>query len=340
MSVRLVLLSCAAALASLLLTWWVRQRAWAQGRLDHPNARSSHSIPTPRGGGLGIVIASLVGLCVLRLWDMIDVRLLLALCGGGLAVSLIGYLDDQRSLPVLLRVSVHFASAIWAVAMLGGVPPLQWGTAIIDPGLVGDVLAVFGIVWMLNLFNFMDGIDGIAGSEAVFVAGAGAAILALSAPSASISPAAVLIGAASLGFLRWNWAPATVFMGDVGSAYLGYTLAVLALGATRYGAAMPYIWLILGGAFFVDATVTLVRRFARRERLYEAHRSHAYQWLARRWGSHARVTTAVSLLNVLWLLPCALLAMVHPSYAGWITLGALTPVALLALLSGAGRPAR
>jgi Fuc2NAc and GlcNAc transferase len=181
----------------------------------------------------------------------------------------------------------------------------------------------------MNLFNFMDGTDGIAASEAIFVL-CGGALLGVLSGSAQVCWAALLCATACLGFLLWNWAPARIFMGDVGSGYLGYVIAVLALAATRANPAALWAWLILGGVFFVDATVTLLRRLARGERPHEAHRSHAYQWFARRWDSHAKVTCAVLAVDLLWLLPCAVFALRAPSFAAATAMVALLPLVLLA----------
>ncbi|HVZ37159.1 MAG TPA: glycosyltransferase family 4 protein [Polyangiaceae bacterium] len=322
---------------SAALTGLVRRRALARGILDLPNTRSSHTIPTPRGGGLAIVVAATIGLTTLWVWGVVDSRLALALLGGGAGVALIGYLDDRGSLSVRARIVVHFACAVWAVAVLGGLPPIQWGSHAVDLGWAGVLLAVLAIVWMLNLFNFMDGIDGIAGSEAVFVSAAGAALASVGGLSGSVPAAASVVAAASVGFLCWNWPPAKIFMGDVGSGYLGYVIAVLALGATRENPAMLYVWLILGGTFFVDATVTLISRLLRGERVYEAHRSHAYQRLSRRWRSHRRVTVSVWLANVLWLLPMAMVAAANPAFAALLVLVALVPIVVAVSVAGAGR---
>src|SRR5205807_9594710 len=146
-----------------------------------------------------------------------------------------------------------------------------------------------------------------------FVAWAGALLGTFAGTSGDAAAVASVFGAACCGFLLWSWPPAKIFMGDVGSGYLGYVIAVLAVGATRDNPVALWAWLILGGVFFVDATVTLLRRLLRGERVYQAHRSHAYQWLARRWGSHAKVTCAVLIVNVLWLLPCAVFATRRPS---------------------------
>ncbi len=183
----------------------------------------------------------------------------------------------------------------------------------------------------------MDGIDGIAGTEAIFIAGAGGALAILTASAPAIAIVSLMFGVACGGFLWWNWPPAKIFMGDVGSGYVGFFIAVLAIAAARENSVALLVWLILGGVFFVDATVTFVRRLARGERVYEAHRSHAYQWLARRWRSHRRVTLLVSLINVTWLLPAAVIASTRPSLAGWFACAALIPLAAAAVAAGAGR---
>jgi Fuc2NAc and GlcNAc transferase len=330
-----VLLPVVLALSA-LFTGLVRRLALSHGVLDIPNERSSHSSATPRGGGLGIVIAFTTSLVVLVAVGACRSDLLVAL-GGGLAVAAIGFLDDRSSIPAGVRLGVHFAAALWAVYWLGGLPRLMIGAAEVSVGWVGDVLAVLGIVWTLNLFNFMDGIDGIAASEAVFVAIGAALLSLLHGGWSDVAPVALLFSAACTGFLLWNWPPAKIFMGDVGSGFLGFVIAVLAIASARDQPATPWQWLILGGVFFVDATVTLIRRAGRRQRLYEPHRTHAYQWLARRWGSHRRVTVGVTVINVVWLLPCALLQTLYPQLSGWLLAAAFTPITVLALVAGAGR---
>lgn len=320
---------------ALVLTGMVRHLARSHGLIDVPNARSSHETPTPRGGGVAIIVAATGGLVVLVALHKIPLDLFLALAGGGIAVATVGFLDDRRGLPAWLRLSVHVVAAAWALAWLG-IPALRVGDHVFTFGVAGYLLGVLGIVWTLNLFNFMDGIDGIAASEGLFVSGAGA-LLALAAGANAPFAAAAVLAAACLGFLRWNWPRARIFMGDVGSGYIGYALAVLALAATRENPVAMWTWLILGGAFFVDATVTLLRRLARREPVFRAHRSHAYQWLARRWGSHRAVTLLALGINVCWLLPLAFWTTVSPEKALPIVALALLPLAPLALLAGAGR---
>jgi Fuc2NAc and GlcNAc transferase len=331
-----ILLILSALAASALLTQLVRRIAAGSGVVDVPNPRSSHGIPTPRGGGLAIVLVTTAGLLILALWGAVQWRLLCALTGGGLAVALVGAVDDRRSLSATIRLTVHFAAALWALAWLGGLPPLRIGNQMIALGWPGYLLGACGIVWALNLFNFMDGIDGIAASEAIFVALAGALLTSSFAQGAGVGFAALLFAAACGGFLLWNWPPASIFLGDVGSGYMGYVIAVLALSANRDNPVALWVWLILGGVFFVDATVTLLGRLLRGERVYQAHRRHAYQWLARRWGSHGKVSMAVLILNVVWLLPWAMLAETFPRYAAVSVLAAFAPLALFAAVIAVG----
>jgi Fuc2NAc and GlcNAc transferase len=323
--------------ASTFLTFWTRRVAAETGLLDVPNARSSHGTPVPRGGGVAIVLVTTVALGVLGARDLLRPGLFWGLGGGGLAVALTGLADDRKSLSPGTRLAVHFTAALWSLLWLGGLPPLQFGDRVISSGWLGYLLGAFGIVWAINLFNFMDGIDSLAASEAIFVAVAGALLGSPMAVGGGVRPAAWLFAAACGGFLVWNWPPARIFLGDVGSGYLGYVIVVLAVAATRNNPVALWVWLILGGAFFVDATVTLLRRTLRSERVYEAHRDHAYQWMARRWRSHAKVTGAVFAVNLLWLLPWGMFAASHPNYAVEAVLVAFIPLAVLAVNCGAGR---
>jgi Fuc2NAc and GlcNAc transferase len=203
-----------------------------------------------------------------------------------------------------------------------------------------SLLGVMALTWSTNLFNFMDGIDGIAGSEAVFVAGAGAFLNSRFGGDSGLTAAMLVLAAASLGFLIWNWPPARIFMGDVGSGFLGFTLAVFALAASRHSTVPIEVWAILSGVFLADATVTLLRRIFRGDRWFEAHRLHAYQGLASRWQAHLPVTALVIGINVFWLFPWAWIAATYPARALWDVCAALAPLAVIALLAGAGRKVR
>ena len=336
MNALIVGLAVAAAVLSAGFTGLLRRYALRTQLLDLPNERSSHVRPTPRGGGLAIVLTLLPGLVVLWLAGALATKPLIALLVGGGLIAAISFLDDRHNLPARWRFLVHLLAAAWAVAWLG-VPALPVAGLEFELGVAGLVLAVVAIVWLLNLYNFMDGIDGIAGIEAITVAG-GAALLLLYAGHAAAAAPLALVAAATAGFLIWNWPPAKIFMGDVGSAFLGFIFGAFALATSGATPLNLWVWAILLAVFITDATVTLLRRLLRGERWYEAHRSHAYQRLSRRFQSHRKVTVAVGLINLLWLLPLACIAMTWPPHGIWLTILAYLPLVAVAIGCGAGRP--
>lgn len=303
--------------ASLVLTGLVRSYALRRALLDVPNERSSHTVPTPRGGGLAMVVIFLATVVVLGAWGVLGGAVAAALAGGGAAVAAIGWLDDHRPVPAAWRALVHAAAAGWALYWLGGMPAMRLGGAVAALGGWGTMLALLGIVWLTNLYNFMDGIDGLAGVEAVTVGG-GAALLLGSAGQWGLALAAAVVAAAALGFLVWNWPPARIFMGDVGSGLLGYTFGVMAVAGERGGALPVFVWVILLAVFVGDATYTLFKRIVDGERWYTAHRSHAYQRAVQVGMPHRRVTLTVLLLNVTVLLPLAALAARYPALQPWV----------------------
>lgn len=294
-----------AGAASWVLTGFLRQYALAKRLIDIPNERSSHSVPTPRGGGVAIVLSFLAMLSVLNGFDLLPKEALLALSGAGGAVAVTGFLDDHGHIAARWRLLVHFGAAAWGLYGLGGLPPLAAFGYALDLGWLGDVCAAVYIVWLLNLYNFMDGIDGLAGVEAVTVCCGGAVMAWLVAPDSTIWMPPAVLASAALGFLCWNFPPARIFMGDAGSGFLGIVLALLSVQAAGVAPRLLWVWLILLGVFIVDATVTLCRRILRGEKFYEAHRSHAYQYASRTLGSHRIVTLAVCGINVFWLGPVA-----------------------------------
>ena len=304
--------------------------------MDFPNPRSSHTYPTPRGGGLAIVVSFQLAVIAIFVLGGLSFQEFAAI-SGGLFIAAIGFVDDIRNVGAQWRLLVHIAAGIWAIGWLGGMPPLQLGTSLIDLGFAGDILAILLIVWVLNLFNFMDGIDGIAGMEGAFVALAAVLLAHGSELSDGLRVSLICLGVSSIGFLLWNWPAAKIFMGDVGSGFLGFVLCVLMLATSQGKGISLWTWLILFGLFLVDATVTLMRRMIQREKWYSAHRSHAYQWLARQWGSHTRVTLLALAINVFWLLPIAYLSIRFSDVAWWLCVLALGALVPLALLAGAGR---
>ncbi|HEU4460734.1 MAG TPA: glycosyltransferase family 4 protein [Methylibium sp.] len=292
--------------ASWALTALMRRHAIATQLIDQPNARSSHVLPTPRGGGVAIVASYSTLIVGWWIAGFVEAKLAWALWGSSLPVALIGYLDDRRPVPARLRFAIHIGGAVFVLALMGGLPRVPMLGFHVDLGWFGLALATAYLVWMVNLVNFMDGIDGIASVEAITVSLGAALCWWIAAPQ---GPWFVPVGFAACvaGFLIWNWPPAKIFMGDAGSGFIGMALGTLSLWSSLDAPRLFWCWFILIGVFFVDATTTLVRRHRRGDKFHEAHRSHAYQYASRVHGGHRPVTLACAALNVFWLLPIALL---------------------------------
>ena len=296
---------CLAGFAAAALgTGLVRRYALRRNILDVPNARSSHAVPTPRGGGVAIVGAFLPLLFLARGALSVSPRLAMAMGIAGGSMALLGFLDDHGHIPAGWRLLGHFLASGWALAWLGGAWIPDFFGASFALQVLGYVISSVGLVWLLNLYNFMDGIDGIASLESITVCVPAALICAAVAPGGPW-PLALLLAACTAGFLVWNFPPARIFMGDAGSNFLGMGIGVLAMASAASSPKLLLVWGILLGTFVVDATVTLLRRLQRRERAHEAHRSHAYQYASRRYGAHRPVSIATAAINLAWLTPMA-----------------------------------
>ncbi|MDD5580239.1 MAG: glycosyltransferase family 4 protein [Methylobacter sp.] len=305
-----------ALIASTLFTGLLRRYALASSLLDIPNARSSHKMPVPRGGGLAIVIVFLAGLKIIWGMGLLTQAAWWAIFGAGAWVALIGFLDDHNHIPAPWRLLAHGIGAEWVLFWLGGFPNLAFLGHSLYLGWMGHILGMLYLVWMLNLYNFMDGIDGIAGIEAITVCLGGVLLYFLLPETVELWREALLLAMAVGGFLLWNFPPAKIFMGDAGSGFLGIVLGIFSIQAGWLSSQLFWSWLILLGVFIVDATWTLFSRLLRKEKIYEAHRSHAYQYASRRYGSHRAVSLGVGAINMFWLTPIAL----------WVGLGRLDGV--------------
>lgn len=324
--------------ASLLGSRVVWRYALQSKLLDVPNIRSSHVVPTPRGGGLAIALSFFAATSALLMLGLLDRKAMLALAGGGGAIAWVGFLDDHWQVSAKWRFGVHLAAAIFVVAVLGTIHLVVFRGSALGAYWLNALLTVFTLAWATNLFNFMDGIDGLASCEAIFMSAAGSILNYANGGDAGLTAAMACLSAATLGFLSWNWPPARLFMGDVGSGFLGFTLTVLAIAMTQRGGVPIGAWAILGGVFMVDASVTLIRRMIRGDRWSEPHRTHAYQHLARRWHAHLPVTLLAGAINVAWLLPWAWYAARYPERAVFFVVIALLPLLVLALFAGSGKP--
>lgn len=322
-------------LVSFLLTALLRKYALAKSLMDVPNERSSHSVPTPRGGGVAIVIAFLFSLMLLSWTELIYWETMLAGIGGGAIVAIVGFMDDHGHIAARWRLLGHAVAAIWMLVWLGGFAPITFFGFIVDFGWFGQLLAAFYLVWMLNLYNFMDGIDGIASVEAVCVC-LSACLLYWVQGAESLIWEPLLLATAVAGFLYWNAPPARIFMGDAGSGFLGIMIGLLSLQSAWVASEFLWMWLILLGVFIVDATFTLSRRLIRGDKIYEAHRSHGYQFAARRFGRHLPVTVGVGVINICWLLPIAFCVISHEIDGVLGMVLAYAPLILLAFYFRAG----
>jgi Fuc2NAc and GlcNAc transferase len=321
---------------SWLMTFYLRRYALRNSLVDVPNARSSHSIPTPRGGGVSIVVSFLGALCVCALTGVISWGAFAGLFGAGAVVALIGFADDHGHIAARWRLLGHFTAAVWFLFCVGGLAPLNLFGFVVDLGWWGSALGAIYLVWLLNLYNFMDGIDGIAGAEAICVCLGGAFLYWLGGFTSELW-VPLLLASACAGFLIWNFPPAKIFMGDAGSGFLGLILGGLALQAAWVAPQLLWSWLILAGVFIVDATYTMLHRLIRGERVYEAHRSHAYQYASRHHLSHKKITLAVILINVLWLAPLAFWVGRGALDGGVGLLIAYLPLVVLAVRYNAGK---
>ncbi len=304
---------------SFIFTGLYRRYALRKSILDHPNDRSSHTVSTPRGGGIALAIAWITGLFIFFLNGKIEAKLFYALASG-IFLAILGFSDDILDLSPRIRILVQIGCGLLGLYFLGGLNSLYTGAGEKVISILLNFLSFFAILWAINLFNFLDGIDGYISTEVIFI-GTSAWLL-----TGDIT--GLLLASATLGFLIWNWEKAKIFMGDSGSTLLGFSVAILAIYHHNNHLSSIPVWLILTSVFWVDATVTLFRRMRNREKLSVAHRKHAYQRIVQSGFSHQKTVLWSLLLNLIGL-GLAFLAVVFISWQ-WIFL--LTDVILLLIV--------
>ncbi len=313
---------------------------WLTSRriLDVPNSRSSHETPTPVGAGIIIVVFTLLSLFF---YELVSGRGILfwTIYVGGIAIAIVSWLDDIKSIPAVVRFAVHSIAAVLAVWQFTGFEKIAiYDGVVIDFGQFGGIITVLWIVWLTNAYNFMDGIDGLAGVQAV-VGSAAWGIFGLIFGLNHIVLLSLIILASSSGFLVYNSRPARVFMGDVGSAFLGYTFAILPLIALAENgsgsiknfiplAGIGFVWI-----FVADTVTTFVKRCIAMEKVWQAHRRHIYQELIKSGYSHVRITLFYGVLMI--IAAGAVLAEASTPLSGVTIIVAviLTVILLLALLN-------
>ena len=274
---------------SFVLTYLIKNYAIKKSLVAHVNERSSHTTPTPHGGGIAIAVTWFVGLFYLYSSHLIDKNLFFALLVG-VIISFVSYLDDLYELSPKVRLLTQAAVAFLGLYFLGGFQAFDLFFFTVENQFLTNTFAFFMIIWFINLYNFLDGIDGYAGSEALFLALAGFILFG--------GEHFFVLAVAVLGFLVWNWHKAKIFMGDVGSTLLGYNVAIFTIYYANQDAQNFWVWVILFGVFWFDATLTLLRRKLNGEKLSQAHKKHAYQRLTQSGWSHDSVVKASMGVNI------------------------------------------
>lgn len=267
--------------------------------IDLPNYRSSHEKPMSRAGGMPMALSAIAAITFLGIvrTNLVPARWLYTVLIGGGSVAWIGWQDDKASLPVLTRLLVHIGASVFAVKTL---MPADTPVYIL-------VFAAFWVAWSINFFNFMDGIDGLAGSEAILTALSAGYICGRLGVLNSLVIAWILAGAA-LGFLFWNWPPARIFMGDAGSGFLGFMFGCLAIGSGRGWMGGFYTFAVLLALFWFDATFTLLKRIIQGKKFWKPHKEHLYQKAIQKGFSHHQVTLFFVIVNMVLFVAAALKA--------------------------------
>lgn len=298
--------------------------ARARRILDTPNERSSHTQATPHGGGVALLTAFSLGLLLAAVFDGAWDQSFVVLSICALALSILGVIDDLRGLSVRLRLLAYgTVCLLGAAALLHGIDSQD-----VIHGIALLLIAAFALLWSLNLYNFMDGIDGIAALNTIFVCSGAAYLTWLAGHDHSYIRYCLLLAAAHGGFLLWNFPPARLFMGDAGSVPTGFLLAGLAILGGVQGQLNPLCWVVLSAVFITDATWTLLWRIATGQDFTQPHRLHAYQRLSRHWNSHVRVDMLLLAINGLWLFPIALALQAWPDHQLFLVFLAYLPLLL------------
>lgn len=286
----IILLIVILGVISFLLTGRIIQIARKNEIYDIPNERSLHFLPTPVGGGIAIVLAWYTGLTVLFFCDIITKSLFFALLSG-VFLAIISFIDDLIGIKPLFRLIIQFLTAITAFWFLGGLRPLIMPSIETNYLYIIYPLAIIGMVWFINLFNFMDGVDGFASVEAIIISG----VLFIFTWNVTT----LLLISCVVGFLYWNWPKAKIFMGDVGSTQLGFILVVMGINFHDTYEFSILNWIMLASPFWFDATLTLFRRWRNGEKLSQGHKKHVYQRLVQAGYSHQKVIGFLVIINLI-----------------------------------------
>jgi len=302
-----------------------------RGIIANLNFRTLHVNPIPSGGGIVFSMVFVTGQTYLWWLNQLSNTLFLLLSVGGGMAALFGFLDDLKDIRAKKKLAVQILLSGWSVYLLEGATLFYFGWL---PSLISILATLLFLVWMMNAYNFMDGIDGMAISVAVFVSATIIGVLLWTRPESEFIVVMAMLLASSSAFMLFNWPPASIFMGDAGSVFFGYLFGSLILATVMVGDLSIWTWLVVFGYFFADIIVTQIMRIILVKKWYLAHRSHAYQNLARISGSHLKVTGGVTLYNLIWILPLTLWSALSPEMALYAVVLAVSPGLVVAYRYG------
>ena len=334
----LIIIFLITILSSLLITM-ILEKFFSKKNIfiDSPTITSIHKKPTPSAGGISILISYLIFVCVLVNYVLFDYDAFLVLLSALIPIILIGLLDDYYSVSIYIRLFVQFFSSTIIIYHF------QIDTNVLNFQIFSEqsiiIIFIFSIIlsiWLMNLYNFMDGIDGYASSECIFVSFSASLIAYLNSPESLMYLYLAGIGAANVGFFIRNWYPAKIFMGDTGSVSIGCIFAFFIFYSASESIISIYTWLILLSVFIADASYTLAVRVVTKKNITKAHLTHAFHMLASRKNSHKYVTKLLISINLFWVLPLALLSNAYMDYHVIITILVYLPLFIYLIKIGAG----
>ena len=332
----MILLIFISVIISFLLTGFIYKYYKKHNFIDIPEGRNLHDQPVVTGGGISIVVLNIFGLIYYNISIIFIIPIIL--------ISILGFIDDKINLHPLIRILFHFLCSYFIIIWIEGFPILDFGLFIIDNIYIRNILGIIFISWFINLYNFMDGSDGFATLESIFISLSLLVIINLllinlvQNDSLFIYPLLLINSGACMGFLFLNYPNARIFMGDQGSVFLGLYLISISLYIVNSSIVSIWTILILYGLFFIDATITLFRRFLYGQKWYLPHRSHWYQRFIiykqktiSRKGAHQKLLIYSSLINYLWLLPMSIFSVILAEYSFLIFLLSSMPLIYLSL---------
>ena len=318
-------------LLSVIATHYYRRLAISKDIIANPNNRTLHDQPVPRGGGIVFSTLFVLAVFLLGILHIISYEMLMVIGVGGLIATLFGFIDDVFDIRASIKFIIQSILAWWVLFWFNGgaLTTLVW-----LPFHLSWFVSWFLLVWMINLFNFMDGVDGMAISGTVFVAMALIVVLLMTGDFSSLVILFSLLVLSCSGFLLYNWPPASIFMGDSGSVFLGYLFGALIIKTTMTGDISIWTWIVVFGYFFADTNLTILLRILLVKQWYHAHKSHGYQNLARILKSHAKITGAIQIYHYLYLFPLAVWSVLKPDWGPVAAIMAIMPAAILTFRFG------